>query len=1371
MIENQFLCSGISPNQGSMGGNLLTFTGNGFIKDKTTIMVGTQFCHIVEFSFTQIKCIFLYGNSNNVSVEVKIPNTSRNCEGQQYSSTITNFTTYTVTNTSLGYPSNVTMTIEDDNLNSTIENLRFSLFDQEKNNLRINGNGVLSNQNVNITFSNVPHGKYNLMVYDPSKGYALRGNTSHNLTVIRSNVTTSNPTSSFLGGNVLTISGKGFLSNEFKDGYNVTICGRKCSIVSSSFGSLNCLIPEFNTPLLQTSYKIASPRKITLYTEFHSNNLYEHSKIDDKDQSTYVYGSNDCFIGFDFGKNLFVRISKIKIVTALGRDVNQFTGSKFEGSNDGKNFQTIHTIDVPLLSNWNTILAKSTQTWDYRYIRFRGDYCYIAELEVIGIIFNKTDGSAITSKTCEGKIRYLDEEVQTIQNAVEYKSSATGKVESLNVEYGSTAGGTSVIFNGQNLDTGGKVVIDGQDCVINVGNSTNTKLECRTSARNDYIKHSLEVKTSKGLVALMGNNFWYAEKWSDSATWGGESFPRKADSVYVPVGQTLIIDKTVPRLKALIIQGNVVFEDEQDMTFEAEYIIVKDGYLQIGTPQNRFEHNLTITLYGDRKSTTLPGFGSKGIMVQSGRLDIHGKKRNLTWTFLESTVQSKATSITLTEQVDWQVNEQIIIAPTSTDRFHAEQRTIKSITNRTITLDRPLEFAHYAGQMTFGQKTVDIRAEVGLLSRNVKIQGDPSTDSTGHGVQIMLKGREGAILGRLSYFEVFRGGQAFILGRYPIHFHMIGNVDDSYVEGCSIHNSFNRGTTIHGVHHLIVKNNVYFNIRGHCIFIEDSIESNNIIDHNLVILVHASNSLLFSDLKPAGIWITEPNNYITNNHVSGSKSFSFWFDLPQNPTGPSSTPNLCPLGNRLGSFDNNVGHSSSIGLRIYPIYQPRTYPCKPVRNTGVQDVFADNPPIPAVMKNNTMYSNTIGYFAKIIGAVQQEQLTVISNVTNVSIGEPGSAPDSLSKIDGSLNVGTSELTTLHGQTNSTMLLTGRKDGFLFKDVEVYNFPSGCLISACEGCGTENHRDKGVRRTTFTNLKFQNVQSKKICYRDAAEDKDVFYDTDGSLLKHMGEANSTGGWITPYFPHLNVNGCKKISDTTKCSADCIICDKNKKIQRLEIIALSDKNLLKGQELKVFNLKDAFSKTEKDNLKYGIVPYRNAELSLNWRGWTISVVENESYNVHWGTGVDFIKVELTNNLYWGEEQQNTYLRFNHTQPRELYDVWFDGFDTDKTKKIQKKLGPVKSAFTNDNKYGDALHDSDKAFIIIKLDGKRYGKVLPEAIYCRDTCQNSNNDQNLEDRERFWSKAADWKDNKVPVKGDSVEIPCKLENDFRYGHPGLQ
>ncbi len=68
-----------------------------------------------------------------------------------------------------------------------------------------------------------------------------------------------------------------------------------------------------------------------------------------------------------------------------------------------------------------------------------------------------------------------------------------------------------------------------------------------------------------------------------------------------------------------------------------------------------------------------------------------------------------------------------------------------------------------------------VARQVGVLSRNVKIQGDETTEITKWGAHVMLFSpeTEGNTPGYVSYIECFRCGQAFNLGRYPLHFHMM----------------------------------------------------------------------------------------------------------------------------------------------------------------------------------------------------------------------------------------------------------------------------------------------------------------------------------------------------------------------------------------------------------------------------------------------------------------------------------------------------------------------------------------------------------------------------------------------------------------------
>ena len=85
------------------------------------------------------------------------------------------------------------------------------------------------------------------------------------------------------------------------------------------------------------------------------------------------------------------------------------------------------------------------------------------------------------------------------------------------------------------------------------------------------------------------------------------------------------------------------------------------------------------------------------------------------------------------------------------------------------------------------------------------------------------------------------------MGRYPIHFHMIGKITKSIVKGNSIHHSYNRAITMHGIHYLEVIENVAYHILGHTYFMEDGIETKNKLLRNLAIGTYATFGMLDTD--------------------------------------------------------------------------------------------------------------------------------------------------------------------------------------------------------------------------------------------------------------------------------------------------------------------------------------------------------------------------------------------------------------------------------------------------------------------------------------------------------------------------------------------
>lgn len=409
--------------------------------------------------------------------------------------------------------------------------------------------------------------------------------------------------------------------------------------------------------------------------------------------------------------------------------------------------------------------------------------------------------------------------------------------------------------------------------------------------------------------------------------------------------------------------------------------------MEVGTEEFPYTSKITITMHGSISDPYIPIYGNKVIGCRFCTLDMHGIERSVVWTYLESTVERGGSVMTLAEAVDWQVGEQIGVAPTGFNSREGEHRFITAVSSdgRTITVDRPFDYKHFAMIQEYGDQTIDTRAEIGLLSRNVRFRGDPETSGPNeYGATIFLHSEgDDSLTARLSYTEFTDMGQAFKLGRYAIHFHMIGAVHTSYAHGNAVHQSNNRAFTMHGTHHLRLTNNTVYEASGHVFFIEDAVETNNYCAHNLIMVVKRSWSLLNTDNSPAGFWITHPNNHLIGNHVGGSDRYGFWYDLQEHAMGPSANLDICPENDRVGDFENNAAHTMGrYGLRIFHTMEPRTYPCKPMvyDESNKEDPFWQNPPIETNFNGYTGWKcNRDGAIGKKMGWIKFNNFKTADN--------------------------------------------------------------------------------------------------------------------------------------------------------------------------------------------------------------------------------------------------------------------------------------------------------------------------------------------------------------------------------------------------------
>ena len=225
-------------------------------------------------------------------------------------------------------------------------------------------------------------------------------------------------------------------------------------------------------------------------------------------------------------------------------------------------------------------------------------------------------------------------------------------------------------------------------------------------------------------------------RWSDPATWPDKKVPGKDALVTIGRDMNVVLDVTPPALHGLTINGKLSFADDKDLELTTEWIMVH-GELEIGTEAKPHTHQAAITLTDNVKGEDFGGMGGnnksdRGIMLMGGTLNLHGPEKS-TWTKLAKTAEAGSTSIEVLNAGDWKAGEEIVLASTDFDPRQAERRTITAVKGNTITLDKQLDYMHF-GKITFD---VDERGEVGMLSRNIKLQASADAEQSFFGGHVM----------------------------------------------------------------------------------------------------------------------------------------------------------------------------------------------------------------------------------------------------------------------------------------------------------------------------------------------------------------------------------------------------------------------------------------------------------------------------------------------------------------------------------------------------------------------------------------------------------------------------------------------------------
>ncbi|WP_159950442.1 G8 domain-containing protein [Polaribacter septentrionalilitoris] len=473
--------------------------------------------------------------------------------------------------------------------------------------------------------------------------------------------------------------------------------------------------------------------------------------------------------------------------------------------------------------------------------------------------------------------------------------------------------------------------------VLSVVNSDNYNEESTL-----FTSHQTTVKPLDALLApiqAIKNG-----SWQDTAIWSTGSVPTANDEVLIPKGIKVDLVGVI-KAKAITIQGVLQAIKGQTnnaaIELETEKILVMgaSALFEIGTENQPYIANgkCKITLIGeDKKSSGRMGDNFIGAMG-GGTIELHGKEK-ISWTHLGANASIGSKEITMTKPIDWEVGDEIVIVSSRTNWQEAEKRTISAISadKLKITFLEALKYPHFSAVKTYTRAkdsktwTADLRAEVGLLTHNIKIQGHPNSEQTGFGGHIMAMANSTL---NASNIELYRMGQKAKLGKYPWHWHLLHEFGSGqYIKNSSIHKSFNRAITIHGTSYTRVDNNFIYDHIGHGVFLEDGSERFNVIKNNVALLtikplkgeeVTPSDNQLneVQNRTPATYWITNPNNIFENNVAAGTEGTGYWFAFPKKPMGDSAKDprfnGIEPYKEPLGLFKGNKAHSCTSGVDVF----------------------------------------------------------------------------------------------------------------------------------------------------------------------------------------------------------------------------------------------------------------------------------------------------------------------------------------------------------------------------------------------------------------------------------------------------------------------
>ncbi|MCO6459608.1 MAG: G8 domain-containing protein [Pirellulaceae bacterium] len=444
-------------------------------------------------------------------------------------------------------------------------------------------------------------------------------------------------------------------------------------------------------------------------------------------------------------------------------------------------------------------------------------------------------------------------------------------------------------------------------------------------------------------------------KWSEPATWQPARLPRQGDRVLISRGTQVQYDVASEQVLRLVqVVGTLRFSRDCDTLLNVGVLKVQnsddcsesgfacdfEGVNLSGEPQQFRDARLPLLEVGTRQQPIPAGVTARirlhylegmdkqdapALVCCSARMELHGAPLARTWSKLAADVRPGDSAVTISDEpAGWRVGDELLVTGShkqsrggsyrrDPEKLHTERRVIARIKGATLHLDRPLEHEHFGGG--------EFRSEVANLSRNVVVESADPDGVRGH--TLYHRWSQGGI----SYARFAHLGKEGVLGRYAIHFHLVGDtMRGSSVIGAAIVDSHNRWITIHGTQYLLVRDCIGFRSVGHGYFLEDGTEVYNLLDRNLGIQAFRGRRLPeqvlpFDPNDGGAFWWANGRNTLTRNVACENDEYGYRYDSQKRSNFDSHLPVRMKDGSQqivdirtlpIHRFSENESHSEGL---------------------------------------------------------------------------------------------------------------------------------------------------------------------------------------------------------------------------------------------------------------------------------------------------------------------------------------------------------------------------------------------------------------------------------------------------------------------------